>query len=63
MAVNKCILIITVEQGAPVLDAANLAFKTHYVPPQHVPIDESKVGIRSDLFGTSILCPTSTTRA
>ena len=47
MALNKCILIITVEQGAASLDAANLAFKIHYVPPQHVSIDESMVGMKN----------------
>ena len=31
----------------PVLDAANLAFKIHYVPPQHVSIDESMVGMKN----------------
>ena len=29
----------------PILDATNLAFKSHYVPPQHASIDESMVGM------------------
>ena len=31
----------------PVLDAVNLAFKTHFTPSQHVSIDESMVGMKN----------------
>ena len=31
----------------PVLDAVNLAFKMHFVPPQHVSIDESMIGMKN----------------
>ena len=31
----------------PVLDALNAQFKVHYVPPQHVSIDESMVGMKN----------------